>query len=103
MAIWTGISVLIWAAVIWLAREPDAGNRAAVGAVAAGALGVVTDVVFFLGFPLVLGVGAVVLGRDGLTRADAGAGRRAVARTGLVLGVVAVVLWVAAYALVQEW
>jgi hypothetical protein len=103
LAIEVAAGILVWAAVMWLDREPDGANRAAAGAVGVGILGVVSTVAFWFGIAIALGVGAVLLGRDGLARAEGGAGRRTVARIGLVLGIVALGLWAAAYALVQDW
>ncbi|MEJ2869209.1 hypothetical protein WCD74_15650 [Actinomycetospora sp. OC33-EN08] len=98
-----GGAVLVWAVVLLLAREPDAGNRVAAGALVLGVLGTLGCVAFWVGVPLVLGVGAIVLGRLGITRAAHGAGRVVLARVGLASGVLAVVLWLAAFVFVQEW
>lgn len=103
MSIQTAVAVAVWAVVLLLAREPDAGNRAAPGAVVTGALGALGCAVFWTGVPLVLGIGAVLLGRLATTRADQGAGRLSLARTGLTLGVLAIVLWLAAFVFVQDW
>jgi hypothetical protein len=97
------LTVVIWAVVLWAARPPDHDNRAAVSGLVLGILAVLTNVAFWTGLPLVLGVGGVLLGRRATTRAEHGAGRAGLARAARVCGWLAIALWAFGYFVLQDF
>jgi hypothetical protein len=69
---------------------PRDENTMAVYSVFCGLLAVPT--VFLLGFGILFGVLAIVLGRAGLRQANAGQGRRELAIAGIALGIFSILL-----------
>lgn len=84
-----------WLAVVRPSARAE-GNTPAAISLGSGILAGATMIVWWIGLPLLLGGGAVVLGLDGRERAARGAGRGTVATVGLVLGALASVVWLVA-------
>jgi hypothetical protein len=73
-----------------LQDSPRGRNRPALVALAAGTLSVAAYAIFFTWAPILIAPGAVLLGRAGLARAQAGQGGRRPAIVGAALGLLSI-------------
>jgi heme/copper-type cytochrome/quinol oxidase subunit 2 len=84
------ITALVFGLVVRPAVKAEgATNRAALAGLVTSIAGIVTIVAFWSGLPVLLGTAGALMGLHGKERAEQGLGRRGMALTAIVLGILA--------------
>ncbi|HYN99067.1 MAG TPA: hypothetical protein VEU28_05285 [Actinomycetota bacterium] len=84
-----GITALVFGLVVRPAMREAGSNRAALSGLITSIAGILTIVAYWSGLPVILGTAGALMGMYGKERAEQGAGRRGMALTATVLGILA--------------